>query len=87
LFCPVEDNFATTAKYNIGFLHSGIIGFTGGSFLGQLFEMKYVKINLSYSLWNQTSITLTVIRIIISGMVYGIFSAPYFLISDDFPES
>jgi hypothetical protein len=88
MFCPKDsENFETTAKYNTGFLHSGIIGFTGGSFLGQLFEMKYVKINLSYSLWNQTSITQTLVRIIISGALYGLFSAPYFLVSDDYPES
>jgi hypothetical protein len=46
------DHFETTAKHNIGFLQSGVIGLTGGAFMGQLFEMKYVKINLSYSLWN-----------------------------------
>jgi hypothetical protein len=64
MFCPgTPDNFFTAALYNEGFLHSGVIGFTGGSILGQLFEMRYVKINLSYSLWNRTSIPLTLTRI------------------------
>ena len=64
MFCPgSQEYFFTTALYNEGLLHSGVIGFTGGAILGQLFEMRYIKINLSYSLWNRTSISLTVTRI------------------------
>lgn len=66
MFCPnATENFFTTALYNEGLLHSGVIGFTGGAILGQLFEMRFVKINLSYSLWNRTSIPLTLVRILL----------------------
>jgi hypothetical protein len=53
----------TSALYNEGFLHSGVIGFTGGAVLGHLFEMRFMQINLSYSLWNRTSIPQTLMRI------------------------
>jgi hypothetical protein len=88
MFCPdTLDNFFTAAFYNEGFLHSGVIGFTGGAILGQLFEMRYVKINLSYSLWNRTSITLTLIRIALQLLAYIFFAIPYALMSTDVPES
>jgi hypothetical protein len=48
MFCPdTLENYFTSAFFNEGFLHSGVIGFTGGAILGQLFEMRYVKINLT----------------------------------------
>ncbi len=49
--------------------------------------MKYVKINLSYSLWNQTSPLQTALRIFISLLIYLLFSLPYFLVSSSVPES
>jgi hypothetical protein len=88
MFCPdTLDNFFTSAFFNEGFLHSGVIGFTGGAILGQLFEMRYVKINLSYSLWNRTSIPLTLIRIALQLLAYLFFALPYALMSSDVPES
>lgn len=35
-FCPkdIPEYMNTTAKYNLGFLQSGVIGFTSGAFLG-----------------------------------------------------
>ena len=65
-FCLDQINFYTDALYNRGLLTSGVIGFAGGSVLGQMFEMKFIKVNLSSTLWNRTSITKTVIRITIS---------------------
>lgn len=86
-FCPVQEHFETTSRYNLAFQQSGVIGFTSGSILGHLFEMKFVKINLSYSLWNQTAIFPTVLRIFASLVFYLLFSLPYFLVSSAVPES
>jgi hypothetical protein len=88
MFCAdTLDNFFTAALYNEGFLHSGVIGFTGGAILGQLFEMRFVKINLSYSLWNRTTIPMTLIRIFLQLLAYLVFAIPYSLLSSDVPES
>ena len=79
------ENIETTLKHNLCFLQSGIIGFAGGSILGQLFEMKFVKINLSYSLWNQTTTLKTICRLILSAFFYLMTSLPYFLVKTNVP--
>ena len=54
--------------------------------MGHLIEMKYVKANLSYGLWNKTSIPKTLIRIVITALFQGLFCLPYFLVSSDVEE-
>ena len=78
---------STNAYYNTSLFHSAIIAMTAGSIIGQLFEMKFLNLNLSYSLWMKTNPLITGLRIVISLIAYGIFSLPYFLISKSAPES
>lgn len=86
-FCGDSEYLYTTAKHNASLLHSGIIGLTGGSIFGQLFEMKFINLNLSYSLWAQTSIAVTAIRVAISLALYVVCALPFFFVSIEVPES
>ncbi len=87
VYCPTMENFYTYAFFNKNFVDSGVIGFSSGALLGHLFEMKYVKANLSYSMWNKTSATKTIIRILITLIIFVLFNNPIFALNPDLPES
>jgi len=87
VYCPTMENFYTYALFNKNFVDSGVIGLSSGAILGHLFEMKFVKANLSYSLWNKTSATKTIIRILIPLILFVLFNNPLFALNPDIPES
>jgi hypothetical protein len=49
----------------------------GGAVLGQLFEMKYISLNLSQELWHKTHIAKTIIRTLLTIIIYGVILIPY----------
>ena len=55
--------------------------------MGHLFEMRFVNLNLSYSLWTLSTIPTILLRILISILLYVICAIPFFFVSDDQPES
>lgn len=65
-FCSNITNLYTDAMYNKQFMQSGVIGMTGGSILGQLFEMRFINLNLAHYGWNKTDPVKTAIRIVLS---------------------
>ena len=72
----------TALRYHyVSFLCSSAIGLTSGAFLGQLFEMRFVKLNLSNFIWQKTQPIKTLLRIILTLILSCLFLSPYFIIS------
>ncbi|CDW77936.1 pap2 superfamily phosphatase [Stylonychia lemnae] len=86
VFCTSEQFLETTAKLNRGFMQSGVIGQTAGAVLGQLVEMKFLNLNLSYYTWNKTQPAVTAIRIALSLIIFLLLGTPYFLVNTQLPE-
>eukprot|EP00347_Sterkiella_histriomuscorum_P014189 403361826 len=85
VFCEENPFIETASKFNKQFTQSGTIGLAAGAILGQLFEMKFINLNLSYQGWNKTDLFTTVIRTLITGVMYGIFGCLYFIVNPKVP--
>lgn len=55
----------------------------GGAVIGQMFEMKFINLNLSQELWHKTHIVQTIIRTLLTILIYGIIMIPYYSIVAD----
>jgi len=82
-YCPLIVNVDADTYYTRSFYQSSTILIAAGAILGQLFEMRCLNLNLSQENWHKTHISFTIVRIILTCIMFGGIMAPFSMIIAD----